>query len=366
MKRSALALLPLAFTLLAPDLALADPPGSGAAATAGPARASDPAAAQTLFYDARKLMEKGNYADACPKLEESLRLDEGLGTQFNLADCNEHVGKLASAWAGFLDVAAQAKSAGQADREKVARKRAAALEPRLPKLVIDVPANQRDVTVKRDGVLVGSAAWGTSIPVDAGPHRVSVTAPGKQWETTTTAVEKQTVHVAVPRELPAAPVTPVAIAPVAPPPVAPAPVDASADFVSPARESRGGAQRTVGWIVAGAGVVGLGLGAGFGLSSLGKRDDSRAHCVADNCDATGVSLRDDAITNGNIATAATIAGGAALVGGLVLVLTAPKGTKEGPPVQATQPRPTSALRSIRATPSAGFGNAGLLLTGSFQ
>ncbi|MDB4946243.1 MAG: hypothetical protein JWP97_5777 [Labilithrix sp.] len=352
MKRSVL--LPFALALLAPELALAaDPPSPPAAAAPAPAagRVSDPAAAQTLFYDARKLMEKGNYADACPKLEESMRLDEGVGTQFNLADCHEHVGKLASAWAGFLDVAAQAKSAGQPDREKVARKRAAAIEPRLPRLVVDVPPNQRDVMVKRDGVAIGSAAWGAAIPVDAGPHRISVTAPGKQWETTTTAIEKQTVHVTVPRELPPAP-----LAAATPGPAAAPALDNTADLVAPPRESRGATQRTAGWIVAGVGVVGLGLGAGFGLSSIGKRDDSRNHCVADQCDAEGVGLRDDAIKSGNIATIATVAGAAAVAGGLILVLTAPHGTRERTP-QTT---------AIRAVPTAGPGSGGLMLTGSFQ
>ena len=76
-------------------------------------------------------MQQGKYAEACPKLEESMRLDSGIGTQFNLADCNEHIGKLATAWAGFLDVAAAAKAASQPDREKVARGAGArAREPR--------------------------------------------------------------------------------------------------------------------------------------------------------------------------------------------------------------------------------------------
>src|SRR3954467_7016553 len=62
---------------------------------------ADKAAAQSLFDQGRSLMTKGQYAQACPKLAESQRLDPGLGTQFNLADCYEHLGQTASAWAGF-------------------------------------------------------------------------------------------------------------------------------------------------------------------------------------------------------------------------------------------------------------------------
>ncbi len=339
--------LPIALALLVPTAAFADPPS--------PAKGGgDPAAAEVLFDDARQLMEKGKYNEACPKLEESMRLDTGVGTQFNLADCNEHIGKLASAWAGFLEVAAESKSTNQPEREKLARKRAAALEPRLPKLVVDVPAPVSGLEVKRDGILVGAAAFGTAIPIDAGAHRIVATAPGKQWETVVQAVESKTARIAVPRDLPARPGALAAATPIAP-------IDGgitmtSADTMTsipPVIEHPGSTQRTLGWVVAGVGVLGLGVGAGFGLSSIGKRDDSRDHCVVDQCDADGVRMRDDAIRSGNIATIATIAGGAALVGGIVLVLTAPKGSRER----------TGRLQAI---PTAAQNGGGFLLQGNFQ
>jgi serine/threonine-protein kinase len=348
----------------APQLAFAaDPPKT------------DPAAAQVLFYDARSLMQQGKYAEACPKLEESMRLDAGLGTQFNLADCNEHIGKITTAWAGFLEVAAGSKAANQAEREKVARKRAQALEGRLPKLVIDVAGAPPGLEVKRDGVVVGTAAWGTAIPVDPGTHRITASAPGKQpWETTITTGEGKTARVSVPRDLPTAavavappPAATTPATPATPPPSAGAqPVASGAtvtatssaatnDFPAPIVESAGTTQRTIGWIVAGAGVVGVGVGGAFGLSSLGKRNDSRDHCIGDQCDSTGVRLRDDAISNGNIATIATIAGAAGVVGGLVLVLTAPNGTEQH-----------DRSGKLRAVPNVASGGGGFMLQGNFQ
>lgn len=342
---------PILALLLLPSAALAaDPPKNG----------SDPAAAQSLFYEARTLMQQNKFAEACPKLEESMRLDPGLGTQFNLADCNEHVGKITSAWAGFLDVAAQSKATNQPDREKLARKRAAALEPRLPKLVVEVSGAPQGLEVKRDGVLIGSAAWGTAIPVDPGGHKVTATAPGKQpWETSIQTAEGKTARVSVPRDLPAAPVAAVPAgahgAPAGPPPTAVStvsPLDNAQSFPPPVVENPGSTQRALGWIVAGVGVAGVGVGAGFGLSSIGKRNESREHCVVDACDATGVDLRDEAIRNGNIATIATIAGGAAVAGGLILVLTAPKSTERS--------------SKLRAAPSVGMNGAGFTLQGNFQ
>ncbi|WP_433926076.1 hypothetical protein AB3662_24425 [Sorangium cellulosum] len=141
---------------------------------------ADTAAAQALFDAARQLMAQGKYADACPKLEESQRLDPGIGTQFNLATCYEQLGRTASAWSTFLEVAGAAKAAGQVEREKVARQRATALEPRLIRLTITAPADApADLQVKRDGAPVGRAQWGIPVPVDPGKHTIEASAAGR-------------------------------------------------------------------------------------------------------------------------------------------------------------------------------------------
>lgn len=321
----------------------------------------DPAAAQALFSEARALMEQGRYAQACPKLEESSRLDAGIEAELSLADCNEHLGKTASAWAGFLAVAAQAKASNLPEREKVARKRALALEKQLPKVVIEVSSAPPGLEVKRDGVLLVAAAWNMPIPVDSGLHRITASAPGKEtWEMSVQATNGKTVRVQVPQELPAAAI--VAPAPTGPSSftegasttVTSASTDGSGSFPPPIIEGRFG-QRTLGWIVTGVGGAAIGVGAGFGLASLGKRDESNGHCVGDTCDSAGVALRDDAIRNGNIATITTIAGGALLAGGLVLVLTAPKD-------RAPRERPAN----VRAAPTAAIGGGGLMIMGAFQ
>src|SRR3954463_3119256 len=99
---------------------------------------SDPATARALFREARKLMTDKHYDEACPKFEESQRLDAGIGTMFNLADCWGHSGPTASAWAMFLDAAAAARAANQEDRAKVAKERAGKLEPKLAHMTIRI------------------------------------------------------------------------------------------------------------------------------------------------------------------------------------------------------------------------------------
>src|SRR6185436_7071846 len=58
----------------------------------------DPAAGEALFREGRRFMKSRDFASACPKLEESLRLDPATGTLVNLADCEEQIGRTASAW----------------------------------------------------------------------------------------------------------------------------------------------------------------------------------------------------------------------------------------------------------------------------
>src|SRR5262249_53005866 len=128
------------------------------------------------------------YAEACPKLEESQRLDPGIGTLFNLADCQEHVGKTASALSNFLDVVNATKVLGQSARETAARTRAAALQSRGPKLNISAADTPGQCEINRDGFRVERGLWGSAVPVDPGEHVVTASLPGKKpWRATVTA-----------------------------------------------------------------------------------------------------------------------------------------------------------------------------------
>jgi hypothetical protein len=155
------------------------------ASNPGLARAQSPSAtARVLFRDARVLMDKGRFDQACPKLEESLRLDHGMGTQFNLAHCWEQLGRTASAWGLFLDVAAAASAAGQPKRESAARARADAIEPKLSRVLIQVKDPAPGLVVTRGGEELGRGSWGTAVPVDPGTHAIEAHAPGMlPWAT---------------------------------------------------------------------------------------------------------------------------------------------------------------------------------------
>src|SRR5688572_8317290 len=168
--------------------------------------AAESATAQALFDDARALMNKGDYDEACPKLEESQRIDPGSGTLLNLGDCYEHQGRIASAWTMFLEAAAAARLTGNADRDRAARERAAALDPRLARVTVRVAEKTAGLEVRRDGVIVRPAQWGTAIPIDAGAHTIVATAPGRQpWQTTVTLQDATSATVLIPALQPASP-----------------------------------------------------------------------------------------------------------------------------------------------------------------
>lgn len=87
-----------------------------------PALADDTALARALFDSAMASMKAGQYsAEICAKLEESNRLDRALGTQFFYGECLEKIGRTATAWATYLDVADGARNAKLRDHEKYAR-----------------------------------------------------------------------------------------------------------------------------------------------------------------------------------------------------------------------------------------------------
>ncbi len=297
--------------------------------TACPARVwaqegtSQSTVAQALFEQARKLMDEGSYDDACPKLVESQRLDPATGTLLNLGICYDKAGKTASAWDAFKQALASAQREGRADRAGFAQKHIEQIEPRLSTLMVVVPDDERpdgmDVTV--DGVALGHAAWGAPIPMDPGKHVVRVTATGRRpWVTDVvlgSEADRKVVTIT--------PLEPVAEAPPPPP---------SGPDVAPPVDASGGSA-TMGYVVGGAGVVFLGVGAYFGLRAFSSWSDREDHCVG-GCDATAVTKAEDTNRFANYANVAVPLGLLGIGVGTYLVVTAP-GEQERPAKYRVQP-----------------------------
>ena len=270
--------------------------------------ATSAAAAEKLFQEGRTLMGDGKYADACPKLAESLRLDPAVGTALNLAECYEHVDKFASAWVTYRKAETMARRANQQERYTHAAARAEALEKSLSYITISVPSHPKGLAVTRDGEPVGEAAWGTAVPVDGGTHVVESSAPGRRtWKKVLQLAPRGAREKIELPELEHAP--DVATDPNA---------STSGDTAFPL-------QRTAGWAAIATGAVALGVGVVFGFVAKSKNDDATTnHCSSVDCDARGVTLTQDAKSAALFSTILVATGGVLAVGGVVLVLTAPQ------------------------------------------
>lgn len=230
---------------------------------------SSSAQARSLFREARELMEEQRFAEACPKLQESLRIDPGMGTQFNLAHCWEKLGLTASAWGLFLDVASAAQRTDQRARETAARARAAALEPKLSRLRVDVPTSVPGLTIRVAGDELGQGAWSAAMPVDPGPYHVEASAPDKQSWSQDVLVEGQgmTTSVEVPLLRDIAPAVE-------------APISDSARPATPEDAEGNGAGRTILTFSLGAvGVAGILAGVVYGLDAKSHTSASQDLCT---------------------------------------------------------------------------------------
>ncbi|HTB74135.1 MAG TPA: hypothetical protein VK762_12875 [Polyangiaceae bacterium] len=293
---------------------------------ASAAHADDAGAqAQVLFDEGKRLMDAADYPAACPKLAESQRLDPGNGTLARLATCHEKQGKTATAWSEFAELVTSAQRAGQADRERFARQRIAALEPRLSRLTVIVPADvatTAGLVVQRDAIAVGVAAWGVGIPVDPGDHVIEASAPGKQaWSSHVTIgaandAQQVTLPALVSVEVQAPPIA-------AGQPVAVPPSTGAANPESGARSS----QKTWGLVVGAVGIVGLGVGSYFGIQALSGSSQAKQACPDPACPtASAIQQNDDARSDARIADVGFAVGAGALVAGSLLYFLAPAGS----------------------------------------
>ncbi len=313
-------------------------------------------AAEQLFRDGKELMKAGKLAEACAAFEASEKTEHNVATVMNAADCREKNHQYAAAWALFLQADSNTRGdASKAALNATAKKRVAALEPRLSFLTINVPDESRveGLEVTRDGALVDPVEWNRSIPVDGGAHVVAGKAPGHEsWSTTVTVAaekDKQAVEVPKFKELPtiinheAAP-----------------PDHARAATAPPPAPSPFTTRRTIGLGVAGGGVVAAGVGIGLGLSARSLRSDAVATCPPSACDQAGQdranALNDRARKRALVANVAFGVAGAAVIAGAVLWIM-------GPPRSPSDALGDEAT-AVRVVPT--FGSApGLAVLGSF-
>ncbi|MES1175202.1 MAG: carboxypeptidase-like regulatory domain-containing protein [Myxococcales bacterium] len=266
------------------------------------------AAADALFDSARAAMAKGDFATACEQFRASDKLDPAVGTELNLADCEEQRGRLATAWELYRTV--EEKLSAKDERIALAHARAESLAARVPKLTLQLaPGAPKDSTVRDGQVELGSAAFGIALPLEPGAHELIVSAPGyeaRSFPITLSVGQAQTLVVSPGRAVHAAP-------PAAPPAIA---------WKPDAEPKSGSETRSLGFALGGVGVAGLGVGAVAGILVLGKQHTVDAECRPDkSCSAAGVSAASSGHTLQVVSNVGWVVGAAALGAGAYFLLT---------------------------------------------
>lgn len=293
------------------------------------AAAQTPSEGAKLFEQGRELAKQNKYSEACAKFEQSYALDNGVGTELNLADCHEHLGHIAQAWRMFDDAAQ--RSADNPSRQKFAKDRADALAPKLATAVVNVP----DPDVAGLSITIaGRAVKASTIiteRVDPGAIAVHAATPTRTlFDATKDAAAGATVIFDLPR--------------------APSLVE---HHEEPAPVLTRRHSRVVwSYAVGGAGAATLVGGIAVGLVARGNYNDAvdpKNGCVTTS---SGLSCpaaqRQKALDAGSLADVGTVLGAvgvAALVTGIVLYATAPK--------------------DLAVTPMASNQSAGVAISGRF-
>ncbi|HEX4341402.1 MAG TPA: hypothetical protein VH062_36085 [Polyangiaceae bacterium] len=273
----------------------------------------------------------------------------------------EKLGQLVKAREAYIKITNEDLPAGASQPIRSAKadaeKELEALEPRVPYVSVVVQGvGPKPVTVTMDGVQVPPALIGVPRPVDPAEHKFEAVAEGMDSAVSSIVVREGRSETVVLTLHPTAgappgagePVPAVAATSTPPPgPLATTPPPPEADTSKPSISP-------LTWVAFGVGAVGIGVGAGFAVSSSSKVDDANKLCTAgpsgNACPSSSAatraaSLDDDARSAKTISIVGFVVGGVGLATGATLLV-----------MGLTHKQPATAA-SIE--PWVGFGSAGV-------
>jgi PEGA domain len=293
-----------------------------------PARAADAAQetsvealkrAREQFGQALALQTAGDWAGALALLKEVAAVKSTPQVRFNIALCEEKLGRLVAALGDYELAAADARAENAEQVADEVEVRLELLRQRIPKLIVTRGAGAEAALIAVDGVSLGDRVVGTPMPTDPGPHTVEARAPGfKPFRRSVRVAEQESQTVEITLE--AEPPPPVTIAP-------------------PLVGRSEGRSRLPGYVIGGVGVASLGASAVFFGLRAGKISALDKVCNERTCPASAQSDIDAGKTYTTVANVTLAVGVAAVAGGLVLVLT---GGPSSTPAVALAPAPGGA------------------------
>jgi hypothetical protein len=311
-------------------------------------QAENIAAARSLGIEGVQLAEAGKCDEAIEKLSRAEALYHAPTILDRLGECQIQVGQIVVGTENLNRVvreplAANAPKAFR-DAQERAKKALDAALPRIGHLTVNVEPKEAKISVTVGEAPVPAALIGVERPTDPGTHEVVASAPGYLTQRTTVTLAEGG-HESVTLRLtldPNAQKEAVPLATTAPPPPPPPP---------PAAETSNGT-KTLSFVLIGAGVAGIGVGAVTGAMALQKKSD--LDCPDNKCSGGEIDKLHSAR---GVALASTISfaiGIPAAAIGTVLLLTTSKSQQRASKVPP---------RHFAAEPYLGPSSAGVL--GSF-
>lgn len=291
--------------------------------------------AREQFGQALALQTAGNWAGALALLKEVAAIKSTPQVRFNIALCEENLGRLVAALGDYELAAADARAENLPKVAEEVDARLESLQARIPKIVVQRGSGAETASIALDGVPLGDAVIGTPMPADPGPHVIEASAPGYEpFKRALKIAERQTETVVI--ELVALPPEPAQPPPLAPPP-------------PPVRSSPA---RAVGYVLGGVGIASLAASGVFFYLRAQAIDDLDAECGPDrrSCPASSRDRVDQGrlyTTLGNVGLAAGVVGVGA---GLALVLSSGSSNEQ---------------RAVVLSPSARGSLAGATVSGRF-
>lgn len=254
--------------------------------------------ATALFEAGKKLFAEGKTEQACTRFQQSYDLVPGIGIQYNLARCYAKLGRSASAYRHFLEVADIAQRTGQLKRAGVARDQAAQLEPVLVRVRVRIRDASEGLVVSIDDAPLSQEELSAARPVDPGRHEIVAVAPERvRWSSTIDATKVgDTIEIEVP----------------------------ILEKVEPniVREEDGGLPSlTVAGIVVGVvGVAGLAASGVLAGLAVSRDADAEAFCAPEGCQPEGIDAGNDAARFADVASVLVVGGGVLAAVGVALVI----------------------------------------------
>ena len=261
-----------------------------------------------LAADAKAHYDRGEWQDALRLFEEAERIAHSPVLVLYTARCLRNLDRLIRAQELFMQVASEALP-GDAPKPfqravSEAKDDLAALNGRIPRLVIDRSGAPSDWAVSIDG----APTTETRVAVDPGKHVVLAVSGGQErFRKEVSVTEGASVTVKV---MPSASAPPSPALPGLPTP-SPDP-DQAAD--------PDGFPVAPGIILTSVGAVAVGVGVALRVVALNKVSDIKERCVGGSCLREDEAELDSAVTFQNTSTGLFIAGGVLAAAGVVLLV----------------------------------------------